>query len=200
MNKLFVGLLLTLFISTFAYATIKQSGTGPVVESEHSVIYIMNGQISTGAGETITIYPGARTFHAKVVGTGAVTATVIIQVSNDGTTWIDTTTSPHIALSGTTSDADGFSMIAKWSYVRAYVNAITGDGWTALIVASLYGHIDIVALLLKQPGIDVNVQNNEGKTALDEANYMPEVQEILKRHRRLEVGLPLAEKKIPLGK
>ncbi|MCK5616415.1 hypothetical protein KAR91_81890 [Candidatus Pacearchaeota archaeon] len=128
MNKLFVGLLLTLFISTFAYATIKQSGTGPVVESEHSVIYIMNGQISTGAGETITIYPGARTFHAKVVGTGAVTATVIIQVSNDGTTWIDTTTSPHIALSGTTSDADGFSMIAKWSYVRAYVNAISGTG------------------------------------------------------------------------
>ena len=130
MNKLFVGLLLILFVSTSAYAVIKQSGTGPIVEAEHNVVYMLNGKTSTGDSEVFTIYPGARTFDAKVVGTGAVTATVIIYVSNTGDDddWIATTTSPHIALSGTTSDADGFTMTAKWAYVKVNVSAISGTG------------------------------------------------------------------------
>ena len=80
----------------------------------------------------------------------------------------------------------------------ANVNEKNQDGWTALHQASLRGEIEILEMLLEN-GANVNAQNDEGKTALDEADYMVEVQEILKRHRRLEVGLPLAEKKIPLG-
>jgi hypothetical protein len=127
MKKLLPILLLTIFV-TPANATIKQGGTGPRAESKHNVVYIMNAKTTTGAGDPVTVYPGLRTFHATVAGTGAVTATVIIQVSNDAITWIDATTAPHIALSGTTSASDGFSMDAKWAYIRANVDAISGTG------------------------------------------------------------------------
>jgi len=109
-------------------AGIKPIGTGAVIEAENNIVYIMFGKTDTGAGDGFAIHPGMRTFHAKVVGTGAVTATVKVQVSNDGSTWVDATSSPHIGLSGTTSAADGFAMSAKWGYVRAYVDAISGTG------------------------------------------------------------------------
>lgn len=128
MKKLLFALLLTIFVTSSAFAGIRQGGTGPIADAENNVIYIMNGKTTTGAGDTVTISPKDRTFHATVAGTGAVTATVIIQVSNDAVTWINTTTSPHIALSGTTTASDGFRMDAKWAYVRAYVDAISGTG------------------------------------------------------------------------
>lgn len=119
---------------SLAYATIAPKGNGATVESEDAVVYIMAGKTSTGAGNTFTAYPGKRTFHAKVVGTGAVTATVIIQVSNDGLLWVDATNSPHIALSGTGSDSDGFAMEAKWAYVRAYLDAVSGTGAAVTVI------------------------------------------------------------------
>ena len=128
MKKVIFALLMTLLVTSISFAGIRQSGTGPIADAENNTIYIMNGQTSTGAGDTVTISPKHRSFQAIVTGTGAVTATVIIQVSNDGTNWIDATTSPHIDLSGTTTATDGFTMIAKWSYARGYVNAISGTG------------------------------------------------------------------------
>ena len=69
-------------------------------------------------------------FQAIETGTGAVTATVIIQASNDQTTFEGTTsnwiTIGTITLSGTTTATDGFTTVAPWKYMRAGVSAISG--------------------------------------------------------------------------
>ncbi len=72
-----------------------------------------------------------RTFQAKVVGTGAVTATVIIEVSNDGANF---DTMATITLSGTTTDTDGFVSDASWLYVRARLTAISGTGAAVTVI------------------------------------------------------------------
>ena len=46
------------------------------------------------------------------------------------------------------------------------VNLQYSDGWTALMLASLRGHIEIVKLLLERPEIDVNLQDFSGWSAL----------------------------------
>ncbi len=45
--------------------------------------------------------------------------------------------------------------------------AYAQNGNTPLHVAALNGYTDIVRLLLEQPGIDIGLTNNNGKTALD---------------------------------
>lgn len=66
-----------------------------------------------------------RTFQATVVGTGAVTATIIIEATNDDIAHLTLGT---ITLSGTTSASDGFASSAQWRYVRARITAISGTG------------------------------------------------------------------------
>ena len=75
------------------------------------------------------------TFQATVTGSGAVTATVVIDCSNDGVNWCSTVLGT-ITLSGTTSASDGFTTQAPWKYVRARVTAITG---TSAVVDVLMG-------------------------------------------------------------
>lgn len=71
-----------------------------------------------------TGWPGdAASFQATVAGTGAVTATVAIDVSNDGKGWLTLGT---ITLSGTTLATDGFVANARWRLARARVTAISG--------------------------------------------------------------------------
>lgn len=128
MKIFLVAISLLLFEVAILSAYIRPVSNGPSVDKTDQIVYLMSGKTSTGLSDVFAIHPEHRTFHAKVVGTGAVTATVIIQVSNDGTTWIDATVSPHIDLSGTTSDADGFTMLAKWAYIRVNLSAISGTG------------------------------------------------------------------------
>ena len=65
--------------------------------------------------------------QATVSGTGAVSATVVIDVSNDG---VNATATPAgtITLSGTTSYSDGFVTDSPWKYIRAHITAISGTG------------------------------------------------------------------------
>ena len=65
------------------------------------------------------------TFQGVVSGTGAVTATIVFDVSNDGINAC-TTSLGTITLSGTTVNSDGFTTSAPWKYVRARVTAISG--------------------------------------------------------------------------
>lgn len=68
--------------------------------------------------------PGA-TVHARVTGTGAVSATVVVQVSNFDGNWLDLGT---LTLSGTTTASQGLALDAHWAYIRATLTAISGTG------------------------------------------------------------------------
>jgi len=71
--------------------------------------------------------------QATVVGTGALTATVTIQCSNDGVYPVATSLGV-ITLSGTTSASDGFiTQNAPWKWVRAVVSSLTGTGATVTV-------------------------------------------------------------------
>jgi hypothetical protein len=78
------------------------------------------------------------TFQAIINGTGTVSATVTIQVSNEEATgqgtnsnWISMGT---ISLSGTTTATDGFNTICPWRFVRAVVSSISGTGATVQVI------------------------------------------------------------------
>lgn len=90
----------------------------------------------TGAGSSYgPAYAGEKTFQAVVTGSGAVSATVLIQVSNNPSVqgWITLGT---ITLSGTTTDTDGFASEATWAYYRANVTAISGTGAAVTVTNS----------------------------------------------------------------
>lgn len=92
-----------------------------------------SGVTITGAGNAIYKDSPHATFQAVVTGTGAVTATVTIECSNDGATWLSTVAGT-ITLSGTTSSNDGFTTTAApWKYVRANVTAISGTSATVQV-------------------------------------------------------------------
>lgn len=60
-----------------------------------------------------------------VVGTGAVSATVIVEGSNNGTDWVTIST---LTMSGTTRAADGGVLQTFFQQIRARVSAISGTG------------------------------------------------------------------------
>jgi hypothetical protein len=74
--------------------------------------------------------------QAVVAGTGAVTATIVVEVSNDGVNAISTALGT-ISLSGTTTSSDGFTTDAPWKYVRARITALTGTGATVNMYMSV---------------------------------------------------------------
>jgi hypothetical protein len=86
---------------------------------------LLNAATTTQTGAALVVYQVNRTFQATVAGTGAVSATVIIEGSNDGANFLTLGT---ITLSGTTSASDGFVSDAAWGYVRARLTAISGTG------------------------------------------------------------------------
>lgn len=89
---------------------------------------ILVEQTSTGDGSRFDIEYQNATFQCIANGTsGAFSATVYVQVSNDGTNWENAIT---FILSGTatTADSEGGNISAPWRYVRGYVNAISGTG------------------------------------------------------------------------
>jgi hypothetical protein len=86
---------------------------------------LLTAATATGAGASFSSHTSKRTFQATVTGTGAVTATVLIEASLNGTTWL---TAGTITLSGTTSASDGFALDAPWGCFRANVTARSGTG------------------------------------------------------------------------
>jgi hypothetical protein len=89
---------------------------------------LLDGETSVTTGRTFDLKNEAteyRTFMAKVSGTGAVSATVLVEVSNNNSDFFDLAT---ITLSGTTSDIDGLVSDELWQYVRGRITAISGTG------------------------------------------------------------------------
>jgi hypothetical protein len=67
--------------------------------------------------------PSTKTVQASVTGSGAVSATVVIEGSNDAKNFIAIGT---ITLSGTGSATDGFVSDAPWVDLRANLTALSG--------------------------------------------------------------------------
>ena len=78
------------------------------------------------------------TFQAIVTGTGSVSATVVIQGSNETDTFNGTksnwVTVDTYTLSGTTTATNGSTSISVWRYIRANITAISGTGATVQVI------------------------------------------------------------------
>jgi hypothetical protein len=99
---------------------------------------IMKNKTTTGAGGWVKAAADIGrgiSFQAVIEGTGAVTSTVDIEVSNDGVNAIDTVAGT-ISLSGTTTHNDGFTADAPWAYWRANITAISGTSAAVTVIAN----------------------------------------------------------------
>lgn len=74
------------------------------------------------------------TFQATVKGLGPVSATVLIEVSNDGDNFLLLGT---LTLSGSNSASDGFASAAPWTFFRAKTTAISGTGAVVTVFAGV---------------------------------------------------------------
>lgn len=81
-------------------------------------------------GSSISGRGTAPSFTAQVTGTGAVSATVVVEGGN-GQGWV---TLGSITLSGSTSVTDGFAMPARYQQYRARLTAISGASALAIVV------------------------------------------------------------------
>lgn len=95
--------------------------------------------LSTNSGSTTGISHalsgGPFTVIASEVGTGAVTATVVVEVTNVPSVTTSWLTLGTITLSGTTTAQDGFASAAAWGAIRAKTTAISGT--SAIVTVTL---------------------------------------------------------------
>jgi hypothetical protein len=94
-------------------------------------IPLVLGRTTTGAADAREAPGVGATVHARVVGTGAVGATVDVQVSNFDGNWL---TLGSLVLSGTNAAQNGLALEANWAYIRANVTALTGTGATLDVI------------------------------------------------------------------
>lgn len=88
------------------------------------VTTLLNAITTTGAGTQFTWknYPTS-SFQCVEAGTGTVTATVNVEVSQDGVTWFQLAV---FTLSGTAAASSTTTAVPSYPYVRGNVTAITG--------------------------------------------------------------------------
>lgn len=92
---------------------------------ENKVETIVNGVASPGVQQYVRKPAPGTTFQVFVVGSGAVSCTILFEVSLDGSHWI-TPGMATVTLSGTDVATDGFASNAPWKYVRPNISAVTG--------------------------------------------------------------------------
>lgn len=87
-------------------------------------IPLLDNVTSVNAGAAV---PGGQiasfSAQASVTGTGSVSATVVIEGSNNGDDWVQIAT---LSMSGTGRATDGGVAQTLWSQIRARVSAISG--------------------------------------------------------------------------
>ena len=94
---------------------------------------LLSGVSTPSAGQSVDLAEHAneqRNYVAHVSGTGAVSATILVEVSNNNLHFIPLAT---ITLSGTNSATDGFVSDESWQYVRGRLSAVTGSGATVTL-------------------------------------------------------------------
>lgn len=96
---------------------------------------LLSSVLVTGAGTSLGPVSGSeRSYQASVTGSGTVTTTVLVQVSNDNVNWV---TQGTITLTGTTTATDGYASMAQWEYVRGNVSAVSGTGAAVTLIMSV---------------------------------------------------------------
>ena len=86
--------------------------------------------------EAVDMWGAFNSVQMVIAGTGVVSVTATVQVSNNGTNWIDATT---ILLSGTTTDTDGATLASGWKYMRVTLSSIAGTSATVTVFHAGYG-------------------------------------------------------------
>jgi len=106
-----------------------------------STMVLINNATTTVTGtpqnvQALRIPTDNRTFQAAgTTSSGAGTASINVEVSNNNADWIVAAT---IGLTlGTTSTSDGFVTSANWTYVRGRVTSISGTGATVTLYMGL---------------------------------------------------------------
>lgn len=95
---------------------------------------LVDAKLTTGDGTAVgPLVRLRKTVQGTVSGTGAVSATIPIRVSNDNVAFILAGT---ITLSGTTDATDGFVIDGPWAFIRADVDAIAGTGAAVTVTIS----------------------------------------------------------------
>ena len=111
---------------------IKSGFTRPLLGGSDSFGNQSLGVTTTGTGKFQYKDSPYTTYQAVLTGTGALTASINIEYSNDGVNPC-ATVGGTISLSGTTTVSDGFTSNSPWKYVRANVTAISGTGATVQV-------------------------------------------------------------------
>jgi hypothetical protein len=95
---------------------------------------LLQSVTTTGAGAANQLLGLNESYMASVAGTGAISASINIEVSNNPAVgWNVLAT---ISLSGTTSAFSGTTSAASWAYVRGNVTALSGTG--AAVTLNVY--------------------------------------------------------------
>lgn len=84
-------------------------------------------QTGTVTGGPVKLNGAGAVFQSTIDGTGAVTATVIVEGSMTTSHWANLGT---MSLSGTGTDSKKFATTEPWPYVRTNITAISGTGAT----------------------------------------------------------------------
>lgn len=92
-----------------------------------TVVSLINNGTGTLTGTPVHMPWAGGVFQATISGTGAVSATVIINASMQGNIWTPIGT---LSLTGTTTDSKTAAMTAPWPLVRTDITAISGTGAT----------------------------------------------------------------------
>lgn len=98
---------------------------------------LLSAATATGAGDACRLQCDKATFQADgTTSSGAGAATIVVEVSNNGSNWL---TAGTITLTlSTTSSSDGFALDAPWVWVRGRVSAISGTGASVNLRAGIY--------------------------------------------------------------
>jgi len=95
---------------------------------------LLSEATTTTTGATFPCYGSTTSVQASITGSGAISATVIVEVSNDESQWLTLET---LSLSGTTSATGGVAFVPCWRAIRARLTAISGA--SAAVTVKLCG-------------------------------------------------------------
>lgn len=98
-----------------------------------NIVKLLTNAPAAIVGNPENRYESNWTYQATVKGTGTVSATVVIEVSNDGKGWLTFGTLSPV---GTTSATDAISGNAAWAFHRANLTAISGTDASINVTAA----------------------------------------------------------------